>query len=131
MSEVTPEDRAAANAIYYELMASIRGEPGAKSIASQICKIRQAAYAAGVAAERERIIKGLRDDAKQTEVDARRILGTLIKLTPADIDDWAKLVAMQDARKWTPEAAMELVAKNIELGNAHAIDDASKWMASA
>ena len=42
-----------------------------------------------------------------------------------------QMVAMQDARKWTPEAAMELVAKNIELGNAHAIDDASKWMASA
>lgn len=42
-----------------------------------------------------------------------------------------QMVAMQDARKWTPEAAMELVSNNIELGNAHAIDEASKWMASS
>lgn len=28
-----------------------------------------------------------------------------------------KLVAMQDQRKMTPEAAMEIVAKNLELGN--------------
>ena len=54
MSEITREDREAANVIYYQLMASIRGESGAKSIAAQISEIRQAAYAAGKADERER-----------------------------------------------------------------------------
>lgn len=42
-----------------------------------------------------------------------------------------QIMAMQDARKWTPALAMDVVAKNIELGNAHAITDADKWMPSA
>lgn len=42
-----------------------------------------------------------------------------------------QIMAMQDARKWTPAGAMDLVAKNIELGNAQAITDADKWMPSA
>ena len=32
-----------------------------------------------------------------------------------------QLIAMQDQRKVTPDMAMELVATNIEAGNAHAI----------
>lgn len=32
-----------------------------------------------------------------------------------------QLVALQDQRKVTPAMAMELVASNLELGNAHAI----------
>lgn len=42
-----------------------------------------------------------------------------------------QIMAMQDARKWSPAAAMDLVAKNIELGNAQAISDADKWMPQA
>lgn len=32
-----------------------------------------------------------------------------------------KLVAMQDQRKMTPDAAMEIVAKNLELGNSQVL----------
>lgn len=42
-----------------------------------------------------------------------------------------QLLAMQDALKWTPDLAMEVVARNIEAGNAQAITDAHKWMPSA
>lgn len=42
-----------------------------------------------------------------------------------------QMVAMMDQRKFTPDAVMELVAKNIEAGNAQAIADASKWMGRA
>ena len=42
-----------------------------------------------------------------------------------------QLMAMQDARKWTPALAMEVVAKNIEIGNAQAISEADKWMPRA
>lgn len=42
-----------------------------------------------------------------------------------------QIMAMQDARKWTPEMALEIVAKNIEAGNTQAIADASKWMPRA
>ena len=99
-SEVTQADRDAAARIVEAAdrhgAATIRAGEWDHHAAVIVCAAhRQAAYAAGIDAERERIIKGLRDDASQTEVDARRILGKLIKLTPADIDDWAKLVAMK------------------------------------
>ena len=42
-----------------------------------------------------------------------------------------QIMAMQDAREWTPEIAMGVVAKNIELGNAQAISEADKWMPRA
>lgn len=42
-----------------------------------------------------------------------------------------QLVAMQDARKWSPEAAMEIVARNVESGNQQAIAEAHKWMPRA
>ncbi len=42
-----------------------------------------------------------------------------------------QIMAMQDARKWSPDLAMELVARNIEEGNAQAIADAHKWMGKA
>ncbi len=42
-----------------------------------------------------------------------------------------QIMAMQDARKWTPSLAMEVVAKNIEAGNAQAIEEAALWMPSA
>lgn len=42
-----------------------------------------------------------------------------------------QIMAMQDARKWTPALAMEVVAKNLEAGNAQAITDAHKWMGQA
>ena len=42
-----------------------------------------------------------------------------------------QIMAMQDARKWTPALAIEVIARNIEAGNAHAIDGAAKWMGSA
>lgn len=42
-----------------------------------------------------------------------------------------QIMAMQDARKWSPALAMEVVAKNIEAGNAQAIGDAHKWMGNA
>ena len=42
-----------------------------------------------------------------------------------------QIMAMQDARRWTPALAMEVVAKNLEEGNAQAITDAHKWMGQA
>ena len=39
-----------------------------------------------------------------------------------------QIMAMQDARKWTGDTAREVVAANIEAGNAQAIADADKWM---
>lgn len=42
-----------------------------------------------------------------------------------------QIMAMQDARKWTPAMALEVVARNIELGNAQAISEADKWMPHA
>ena len=42
-----------------------------------------------------------------------------------------QIMAMQDARKWTPALAMEIVAKNIEAGNEQAIADSHKWMGNA
>jgi hypothetical protein len=42
-----------------------------------------------------------------------------------------QIMAMQDARKWSPALAMEVVAKNLEAGNAQAISDADKWMPRA
>lgn len=42
-----------------------------------------------------------------------------------------QIMAMQDARKWSPALAMEVVAKNIEAGNAQAIADAHRWMGVA
>lgn len=42
-----------------------------------------------------------------------------------------QIVAMQDARKWSAAQAMEVVAKNLEEGNAQAITDAHKWMGQA
>ena len=46
-------------------------------------------------AERDRIVAWLRDDARLTEIEARRILGNLITLTQSDTEDWAKLIAMK------------------------------------
>lgn len=42
-----------------------------------------------------------------------------------------QIMAMQDARKWTPALAMEVVAKNLEAGNAQAIAESAKWMGQA
>lgn len=42
-----------------------------------------------------------------------------------------QIMAMQDARKWTPGLAMEVVAKNIEAGNQQAIEQSALWMPSA
>ncbi len=42
-----------------------------------------------------------------------------------------QIMAMQDARKWSAAQAMEVVAKNLEEGNAQAITDAHKWMGQA
>ena len=42
-----------------------------------------------------------------------------------------QIMAMQDARKWTPALAMEVVARNLEAGNAQAIADSAKWMGKA
>lgn len=42
-----------------------------------------------------------------------------------------QIMAMQDARKWSPAMALDVVAKNIEAGNAQAISDAHKWMGNA
>lgn len=42
-----------------------------------------------------------------------------------------QIMAMQDARKWTPALAMEVIAKNIEAGNAQAIAESAKWMRQA
>ena len=46
-------------------------------------------------AERQRIIQWLRDDAALTTIEARRILGNLVNLTPAETNDWAKLILMK------------------------------------
>ena len=51
----------------------------------------QAAFNAG----RASAVQWLRDDANMTEIEARRILGNLVKLTPADTNDWAKLILMK------------------------------------
>ena len=37
-----------------------------------------------------------------------------------------KLAAMQDQRKMTPEAVMELIAQNVEVGNKTVIDELAK-----
>lgn len=42
-----------------------------------------------------------------------------------------QILAMQDARQWTPALAMEVIAKNIEAGNAQAIVESAKWMGQA
>lgn len=42
-----------------------------------------------------------------------------------------QIMAMQDARKWTADLVLEVVAKNLEEGNAQAIADAGKWMGRA
>ena len=42
-----------------------------------------------------------------------------------------QIMAMQDARKWSPSQAMDVVAKTIEAGNAQAIADAHKWVGQA
>lgn len=42
-----------------------------------------------------------------------------------------QIMAMQDARKYTAALALEIVSKNIEAGNAQAIEDAGKWMGRA
>lgn len=42
-----------------------------------------------------------------------------------------QIMAMMDARVWTSGAALEVVSRNIEAGNAQAIADASKWMPRA
>lgn len=42
-----------------------------------------------------------------------------------------QIMAMQDARKWSPAMALDVVAKNIEAGNAQAIAEAHKWMGNA
>lgn len=42
-----------------------------------------------------------------------------------------QIMAMQDARKWTPAACMELVASNMQQGNSHAVAEAHKWMPRA
>lgn len=55
----------------------------------------EAALRDAVKAERDRIVARLRDDARLTEIEARRILGNLVTLTQADTDDWAKLIAMK------------------------------------
>lgn len=44
---------------------------------------------------KQRIIQWLRDDAAMTTIEARQILGDIRKLTPADTDDWAKLILMK------------------------------------
>lgn len=71
------------------------------SIIEDFKRCREVEYAAGLAAgiaqERERCVNLLRSDAAQTEIEARRILGNLITLTPADTDDWAMLIAMKHA----------------------------------
>lgn len=43
----------------------------------------------------QRIVQWLRDDAALTTIEARQILGDLRKLTPADTDDWAKLILIK------------------------------------
>ena len=59
--------------------------------------IAEARLAARHAADlsKQRIIQWLRDDAAMTTIEARQILGDLRKLTPADTDDWAKLILMK------------------------------------
>ena len=42
-----------------------------------------------------------------------------------------QILAMQDARKWTSELAMDVIIKNLEAGNTQAIADSAKWMGSA
>lgn len=42
-----------------------------------------------------------------------------------------QMIAMMDCRKWNSDLIMELISKNIEAGNAHAIEDAGEWMGKA
>lgn len=39
-----------------------------------------------------------------------------------------QIIAMQDPLKVAPNDALTLVGNNIELGNAHAIENADKWL---
>lgn len=52
---------------------------------------------------------------RHTSLDATEILAVASQFV-------GNLIALQDQRKVTPDMAMELVAKNIERGNAAAID---------
>lgn len=42
-----------------------------------------------------------------------------------------QIMAIQNARKWTPATVLEVIIKNIEAGNQQAIEDAGKWMGQA
>lgn len=42
-----------------------------------------------------------------------------------------QMMALMDARKWTPPLVMDLIGKNIEAGNAHAISDAGSFAGRA
>ena len=42
-----------------------------------------------------------------------------------------QMIAMQDAQRWSTDAMLQIVIKNIEAGNAHAIANAADWMGRA
>ena len=99
MVEVTQEVREAAADIMRRMpfggmvgWASVfHGDDDGHWIVQAFAAHRQAAFNAG----RASAVEWLRDDANMTEIEARRILGNLVKLTPADTDDWAKLILMK------------------------------------
>lgn len=42
-----------------------------------------------------------------------------------------QMMALMDARKWTPDMVMEMISKNIEAGNAQALADAGTFAGRA
>ena len=88
--EATQEARAAADTLAHRIRGWDNTEQHKADIAA-ILEYRQAAFNAG----RASAVEWLRDDANMTEIEARRILGNLVKLTPAETNDWAKLILMK------------------------------------
>ena len=86
---------------------------------------RDIAIARAEAAERER------DEAREKRDQWQRELSTANRKHSKDLDDQdmlalgahlvGQIIALQDQRKMTPGLAMEIVARNIELGNAEVI----------
>ena len=88
--EATQEARAAADTLAHRIRGWDNTEQHKEDVAA-ILEYRQAAFNAG----RASAVEWLRDDANMTEIEARRILGNLVKLTPAETNDWAKLILMK------------------------------------
>lgn len=66
-------------------------------------------------AVKNRILSGIKDELAAGEISNVEILALMAQVT-------GMVIAMQDQRTMTPDQAMDLVARNIEAGNASAVE---------